>query len=156
ANGYVIDLDFAKEYGEDLHNKAEELRKWLVEQLTPYHEGNGEINLNSPAQMKPAVSKAIGRELPNMDAKKTLKPLAKEYELIEKLLEYRWAVKLSGTYIDALPTKQNPTTKRWHSRFNPMGTVTGRFSSGKDEEDTTGQGFNVQNQPDEARNMFVA
>jgi DNA polymerase-1 len=37
-----------------------------------------------------------------------------------------------------------------------MGTVTGRFSSGKDEEDTTGQGFNAQNQPQEARPMFVA
>ncbi len=35
-----------------------------------------------------------------------------------------------------------------------MGTVTGRFSSGKDEEDKTQQGFNVQNQPPEARPMF--
>jgi DNA polymerase-1 len=106
--------------------------------------------------MRPALSKAIKKELPNMDAKKTLKPLKGEFEIVADLLEYKNITKLSGTYIDALPTKQNPTTKRWHSRFNPMGTVTGRFSSGKDEEDTTGQGFNAQNQPQEARPMFVA
>ncbi|MEK3813098.1 DNA polymerase [Bacillus sp. FSL R7-0685] len=154
ANGYILDLDFAKEYGEKLHRRAEELRQELVAELAPFHEGDAPINLNSTQQMRPAISKAIGKEIPNMDAKKTLKPLKDDYEIIAKLLEYKNIVKLIGTYIDTLPTKQNPTTKRWHSRFNPMGTVTGRFSSGKDEEDTTEQGFNVQNQPQEARPMF--
>ncbi|MCP6682954.1 DNA polymerase [Bacillus nakamurai] len=154
ANGYILDLYFAKEYGEELHDRAEQLRKELIETLSPFHEGYSPINLNSTHQMRPALSKAIGKELPNMDAKKTLKPLKGDHEVVEKLLEYKNIVKLSGTYIDTLPTKQNPTTKRWHSRFNPMGTVTGRFSSGKDEEDKTEQGFNVQNQPQEARPMF--
>ncbi len=156
ANGYILDLDFAEEYGEKLHDRAEELRQELIEVLSPYHEGEGVLNLNSPAQMKPALSSCIGKELPNMDAKKTLKPLRDKYPIIDKLLEYKTVTKLSGTYIDTLPTKQNPTTKRWHSRFNPMGTVTGRFSSGKDEENETGREFNVQNQPPEARPMFVA
>jgi DNA polymerase I len=156
SNGYVLDLDFAKEYGEKLRNRAEELSASLVASLTPYHEGDEPLNLNSQQQMRPALSKAIGKELPNMDAKKTLKPLKSEHEIVADLLEYKKITKLSGTYIDALPTKQNPTTKRWHSRYNPMGTVTGRFSSGKDEEDTTGQGFNAQNQPQEARPMFIA
>ncbi|WP_235976248.1 DNA polymerase [Niallia circulans] len=154
ANGYVLDLDFAKQYGEELNKRAEELKAGLVEQLTPYHDGDEPINLNSTQQMRPALSKAIGKELPNMDAKKTLKPLKGEHQIVADLLEYKKIVKLSGTYIDSLPLKQNPTTKRWHSRFNPMGTVTGRFSSGK-EEANDGQ-FNVQNQPQEARPMFVA
>ncbi|MDI3409552.1 DNA polymerase [Bacillus sonorensis] len=154
ANGYILDLDFAKEYGEKLHKRAEELRSELVTELTPFHEGDGPLNLNSTQQMRPALSKAIGKELPNMDAKKTLKPLKGDHEVIAKLLEYKKITKLSGTYIETLPLKQNPTTKRWHSRFNPMGTVTGRFSSGKDDEDKTDQGFNVQNQPQEARPMF--
>jgi DNA polymerase-1 len=156
SNGYILDLDFAKEYGERLNKRAEELSAKLIEALTPFHTGDEPLNLNSTQQMRPALSKAIGKELPNMDAKKTLKPLKGEFEIVADLLEYKNITKLSGTYIDALPTKQNPTTKRWHSRFNPMGTVTGRFSSGKDEEDTTGQGFNAQNQPQEARPMFVA
>ncbi|MBM7600470.1 DNA polymerase-1 [Virgibacillus halotolerans] len=156
ANGYVLDLDFAERYGKELRDKAESLRGELVRTLAPYHTGDGDINLNSSQQMKPAVSKAIGRELPNMDAKKTLNPLKDKHEVIANLIEYKDVTKLSGTYIDALPKKQNPTTRRWHSRFNPMGTVTGRFSSGKDEEDKSGQGFNVQNQPENARKMFVA
>jgi DNA polymerase I len=156
ANGYILDLDFAKEYGEKLRIRAEELSAKLIAALTPFHEGEEPLNLNSTQQMRPTLSKAIGKELPNLDAKKTLKPLKDRFEIVADLLEYKNITKLSGTYIDALPTKQNPTTKRWHSRFNPMGTVTGRFSSGKDEEDTTGQGFNAQNQPQEARPMFVA
>jgi DNA polymerase I len=156
ANGYILDLDFAKEYGDQLKKRAEELSEEIIEALTPFHDGDEVINLNSSQQMRPALSKAIKKELPNMDAKKTLKPLKDKYEIVAKLLEYKRITKLSGTYIDALPTKQNPTTKRWHSRFNPIGTVTGRFSSGKDEEDKTDQGFNVQNQPEDARRMFVA
>lgn len=156
ANGYILDLEFAKEYGERLSARAKELREKLIEKLSKHHDGGGELNLNSTPQMKAALSKAIGKELPNMDAKKTLKPLAKEFEIIAVLLEYRKITKLSSTYIDALPAKQNPTTKRWHSRFNPMGTVTGRFSSGKDEDVSDSNQFNVQNQPEEARKMFVA
>jgi DNA polymerase-1 len=156
ANGYILDLDFAKEYGEKLSVEASALHDYLVGELMKYHEGEEPINLNSTQQVKPALSKAIGRELPNLDAKRTLKPLKSEFPIIAKLLEYKRITKLSGTYIDKLPKKQNPTTKRWHSRFNPMGTVTGRFSSGKDEEDTSEQGFNVQNQPEDARKMFVA
>lgn len=156
ANGYILDLDFAKEYGEQLNKRAEELSAKLIAALTPYHEGNELLNLNSTQQMRPALSKAIGVDLPNMDAKKTLKPMKGEHEIVADLLEYKKITKLSGTYIDALPLKQNPTTKRWHSRYNPMGTVTGRFSSGKDEDDTSGQGFNAQNQPQEARPMFIA
>jgi len=154
-NGYILDLDFAKQYGQQLAEQAESLKAWIIEFISPYHEGEDVINLNSGQQMKPALSKAIGKELPNLDAKRTLKPLKDKHEVIAKLLEYKRITKLSGTYIDTLPTKQHPKTKRWHSRFNPMGTVTARFSSGKDDESSVEQ-FNVQNQPYDARKMFVA
>jgi DNA polymerase-1 len=156
SNGYILDLDFAKQYGEKLRQESDELQAYLLSELGKYHDGDAPLNLNSPAQLKPALSKAIGKKLPNLDAKRTLKPLKSEFEIVAKLLDYKRITKLSGTYIDKLPTKQNSATKRWHSRFNPMGTVTGRFSSGKDEADTSNQGFNVQNQPKEARKMFVA
>jgi DNA polymerase I len=155
ANGYILDLDYAKKYGEDLRERAEKLREEIVAELSPHYDGESPLNINSVQQMRPTLSKAIGRELPNMNAKKTLKPLAGKHPVIAKLLEYKKITKLSGTYIETLPLKQNPTTKRWHSRFNPMGTVTGRFSSGKDDESSS-DAFNVQNQPDEARAMFVA
>lgn len=156
ANGYILDLDFAKEYGEKLRREAAELHDYLITELSKYHDGDEPLNLNSPQQLRPALSKAIGKELPNLDAKKTLKPLKSEFEIVAKLLDYKRITKLSGTYIEKLPTKQNAATKRWHSRFNPMGTVTGRFSSGKDEDSGTEQQFNVQNQPKDSRKMFVA
>lgn len=155
-HGYILDMDFAKKYGKELHEKANRLYSELMAELTPHHIGDGPLNINSNTQLKPALSKAIGVDLPNLDAKKTLKKIKSDHPLVAKLLEYRAVTKLSGTYIETLPTKQHPVTKRWHSRFNPMGTVTGRFSSGKDEEDTGDTGFNVQNQPYEARKMFVA
>lgn len=148
ANGYVLDLDFAREYGAELKQRAEKLERGIKETL-----GNAELNINSNQQMADALGAYIGKELPNMQ-KNTLKRYAADYPIISDLLEYRKIMKLYGTYIDAIPKLQNPTTKRWHSRFNPMGTVTGRFSSGKDEDSTSG--FNVQNQSPESRRMFRA
>ncbi|KMY40225.1 DNA polymerase I, partial [Bacillus sp. FJAT-27445] len=103
ANGYILDLDFAKDYGEQLRKRADELSAELIATLTPFHTGDEPLNLNSVPQMKPALSKAIGKELPNMDAKKTLKPLKGEHDVIAKLLEYKKITKLSGTYIETLP-----------------------------------------------------
>src|SRR5690606_8615972 len=68
ANGYTLDLEFAKEYGGRLHEQAEALRRELIRELSPHHEGETIINLNSGPQMKAALSKLIGMELPNMDA----------------------------------------------------------------------------------------
>lgn len=156
-NGYILDLDFAKKYGEELHKRSQALLTELMSELSPHHVGEEPLNLNSGQQLKPILETVIGESLPNLDAKRTLNPLRSKYPIIDKLLEYRNITKLSGTYIDALPLKQNPVTKRWHSRFNPMGTVTGRFSSGKDKENGGNPNeFNVQNQPDDARQMFVA
>ena len=156
ANGYVIDTEFAKEYGEQLQKRSEELLGNVIKTLAPYSSEGENINLNSTAQLKEAVSGLIGEELPNAQAK-TVERFAKKHSILNDYLEYKSISKLYGTYIDALPARQNPTTKKWHSRFNARGTVTGRFSSGKDEDaKASTQGFNVQNQPQEARPMFVA
>lgn len=107
------------------------------------------LNLNSSQQLKPALEAVIFQELPNLDAKKTLKPLAKEYPIIEELLEYRGLTKLYSTYISVLPELVHPVTGRFHVRMNPNGAKTGRFSSG-------GTGANMQNQPYKARSLFIA
>src|SRR5690625_748080 len=74
--GYDIDLEYAKEYGEELKEKIDRLYAEIVE-------GLGDINLNSPAQLKPAIEKAIGREIENTNANRTLKPLAREFPIIQ-------------------------------------------------------------------------
>lgn len=141
-NGFVIDLEFAKTYGSEMKLRLDALEAELVEEL------NG-INLNSPAQLKPALEALIGRKLESTDAKKVLKPLAKDYTTIAKLLEYKGDMKLYSTYISRLPELIHAKTGRLHAQFRQNGTVTGRFSSG-------GGSFNTQNQPKSARKLFVA
>lgn len=140
--GYDIDLEYAEEYGEELKEKIDRLYAEIVE-------GLGDINLNSPAQLKPAIEKAIGREIENTNANRTLKPLAREFPIIQSLLDYREVMKLYSTYINALPELINESTGKLHTVFNQNGAKTGRMSSG-------GGGVNLQNQPKEARKLFVA
>src|SRR5690625_140378 len=139
-NGYLIDREFAKEYGEELRKEAEASYAKVVE-------GLGDININSPAQLKTAIEEHIGNPIENTDAKQTLKPLSKEYPIIAELLNYREKNKLLSTYIDALPELIREASGRLHATFNQNGTKTGRFSS---------QNPNLQNQPSEARKMFKA
>lgn len=141
--GYEIDLDFAAKYGDELRREAEEAGAKVFEVL-------GDINLNSPIQLKTAIETHIGKSIENTDANRTLKPLAKEFPIIADLLKYRETNKLLTTYIDALPTLIKEKTGRIHTQFNQNGAKTGRFSSGG------GGSFNVQNQPSKARSMFVA
>lgn len=151
--GYEIDLEYAKEYGDQLRKEAEEYGEKVFSVL-------GDINLNSPAQLKKAIEDHIGRKIKNTNAKETLKPLAKEFDIIDDLLKYREVNKLLSTYIGVLPTLIKEKTGRVHTGLYPNGTVTGRFSSGSNREDgatVSNDGLiNVQNQPKEARSIFVA
>lgn len=140
--GFVIDTEYAKTYGTQMQHDIAR----LIDEL---HTEIGDINLNSPVQLKDALERITRQQLESTDAKKVLKPLASKFPVIAKLLEYKGLEKLYSTYISVLPTKINPVTGRLHARFNPMGTVTGRFSSG-------GNGVNLQNQPQDARKLFVA
>lgn len=140
--GFEIDVEYAKEYGVEMQEEIEQLRASLNERL-------GDINLNSPPQLKEALEKATRRKLESTDAKKVLKPLAKEFDVIADLLKYKELTKLYSTYISVLPELIHPNTGRLHARFNPMGARTGRFSSG-------GNGVNLQNQPKRARRLFKA
>lgn len=141
--GYDIDTDHAKQYAEELRKQASKAHDNVVKHL-------GDINLNSPEQLKDAIEAHIGRSIKDTNAKNTLKPLAKEFPVISDLLEYREITKLLSTYYDALPQLINPKTGRIHTRLNQNGAKTGRFSSGG------GGSFNIQNQSGDARKMFVA
>src|SRR5690625_3783893 len=144
--GYDIDTEYAERIAEELREQAEAAYKRVVAEF------GEDVNLNSPAQLKTAIERYIGKPIENTDAKKTLKPLAKDgrYPIINDLLEYREVSKLHSTYYDALPELINPRKGRIHTRLHQNGAKTGRFSSGG------GGSFNIQNQSGEARKMFVA
>lgn len=143
SEGYEIDLDFASVYGDELRKESEMRGERVFSVL-------GDINLNSPAQLKNAIEAHVGKTIADTDAKRTLKPLSKEFPIIADLLKYRETNKLLSTYIDALPTLIKEKTGRIHTQFHQNGAKTGRFSSGG------GGSFNVQNQPSKARELFVA
>lgn len=52
-----------------------------------------------------------------------------ENKYIQAYSFYTAAKKIYSTYIKALPTMENPVTKRIHCSFNQYGAATGRFSS---------------------------
>lgn len=140
--GFEIDVEFAVEFGgvmkKQLDIEGAELSKEL-----------GGVSLSSPQQLKPALEKYTGLKLENTDAKKTLKPLALEYPLIGRLLEYKSMKTLYTNFISKMPDLIHPKTGRLHASFKQNGAKTGRFSSG-------GGKINLQNQPREARKSFIA
>ena len=58
-----------------------------------------------------------------------LEELAQEYELPQKILEYRQFSKLKSTYVDALPLMIDPVSRRVHTDYQQTVAATGRLSS---------------------------
>lgn len=140
--GFEIDLEYAEKYGKELDEEIAVLHDRITSVL-------GDINLNSPVQLKKALEDHIGKELPSTDAKKVLKPMKNDVKVISDLLEYKEKTKLNSTYIQVLPNLIQEKTGKLHAVFNQNGAKTGRFSSG-------GGSVNLQNQPYNARKLFVA
>ncbi|REI09500.1 DNA polymerase [Staphylococcus felis] len=152
--GFIIDKDHAEKYGEQLTEDIARLKNEILDELYPTFikirdDASKELNLNSSQQLKAVLSAHVGKELPNTDAKKTLKPLAKTWVVVEKLLLYKEYVKLYSTYVKTLPTLVSEYDGKLHANFNQNGAKTGRFSSGNGS-------VNLQNQPYEARKLFIA
>ena len=165
--GVAFDFDFAeklsKEYNEKLKLVEERFYKIcdnFGQDLDDYRARNGAanklgypINISSPAQIAILLYDVLGIEPPDKS-----KPRGTGEEILQKIdhpvakaiLEYRGIAKLLSTYIDKMPTIENPKTKRIHASFNQVGADTGRFSSSDP---------NMQNIPshnDEIRQMFKA
>ena len=62
-------------------------------------------------------------------AEDVLSFLAKDHEFVQSILDYRGLAKLKSTYVDALPTQIEPSTKRVHTDYMQTVAATGRLSS---------------------------
>lgn len=71
-------------------------------------------------------------------SEEVLEGLRDKSPVVDKILQYRGLKKLTGTYVDALPSLINPKTGKIHTSFNQTVTATGRLSS---------SGPNLQNIP---------
>lgn len=130
-NGVKIDTNVLQELSVKMQTRTRE----LIEKI--YALAQEEFNINSPKQLSRVLFEKL--KLPVVKRTKTgistdeevLNKLAGQHPLPAMLLEYRQLVKLTSTYIDALPELVNPETGRVHTSFNQTGTETGRLSSSR-------------------------
>lgn len=109
---------------------AEELQAMLAEgssQGSLFANARADINLDSHTQLSAAL-KRMGVPLPDSTRNWKLQPLAKDYPVIEKLLEYRTVQKSLTSYGENILEEINPVTKRIHASFHQIGAPTGRFA----------------------------
>jgi len=90
--------------------------------------GVAEINLDSQAQVTDAL-KNLGVPVPATTRGWQLEPLALEYPVVAKLLEYRGVAKAVSSFGENILEYIKPKTGRIHSDFRQIGAPTGRFSS---------------------------
>ena len=90
--------------------------------------GVAEINLDSQAQVTDAL-KNLGVPVPATTRGWQLEPLALDYPVVGKLLEYRGVAKAISSFGEKMLEFIKPQTGRIHSDFRQIGAPTGRFSS---------------------------
>jgi DNA polymerase-1 len=137
-HGVALDTDLLDEMSQVLAKNLLHL-----EQNTHDSFGGRKFNINSPSQLSEILFKEMG--LPGgkrtksggystdasvLESLKTQKYLAPEQRaIVEGILQYRELNKLKSTYVDALPNMINHRTRRLHTRYNQVGSATGRISS---------------------------
>lgn len=107
---------------------ADELQELLsagVAQATLF--GRPEINLDSQQQVMAALVN-LGIPVPETTRGWQLQPLAEEYPVIKKLLEYRGIAKAISSFGENILEFIQPATGRIHADFRQIGAPTGRFS----------------------------
>jgi len=92
--------------------------------------GIAEINLDSQTQVTDAL-KNLGVPVPETTRGWQLQPLALEYPVVAKLLEYRGVAKSLSSFGENILEFIQPKTGRIHADFRQIGAPTGRFSCSK-------------------------
>ena len=138
--GIRVDPDELDRQRLRLEDELTRLRKQILD-CAP-----GPLNPDSPKQLAAALFNDPEADPPGMGltpVKKRKTGPSTDQEVLEKLdrdpevvtplpglvLEYRQLAKLVSTYLLSLKDSINPRTHRIHSKFNQVGTATGRLSS---------------------------
>ncbi|HYJ89733.1 MAG TPA: DNA polymerase [Pyrinomonadaceae bacterium] len=89
--------------------------------------GRAEINLDSQVQVAEALT-GLGVPMPETTRAWQLQPLAAQYPVVAKLLEYRGVAKSLSSFGENILEFIEPQTGRIHADFRQIGAPTGRFS----------------------------
>jgi len=131
SRGIVIDTAF-------LHTMSVSMGKRIkVLEAKAYKLAGQEFNLSSPIQLKQILFEKLDIDSRRIGVTKTglstaaaeLEKLRGVHPMIDLILEYRELVKLTSTYINALPELIDSTTGRLHTSYNQTVAATGRLSS---------------------------
>ncbi len=131
-NGFFLDesrwreqLEKAKTAQAAASNELQDMLSAGVAQATLF--GRAEVNLDSQAQVTAALVN-LGVPVPDSTRAWQLQPLADQYPVIAKLLEYRGVQKSITSFGENILEYIEPATGRIHADFRQIGAPTGRFS----------------------------
>ncbi len=125
-NGVSIDTQYLDNLSASMEESLEKLEQEI------YELAGCEFNINSPKQVGEVLFDKLGlktKKRKKSTGAEVLEELAGEYEIAQKLLDYRKFAKLKSTYTDALPTLISRKDNRIHTTYNQTVTTTGRLSS---------------------------
>src|SRR2546422_2630875 len=111
----------------ELANELQEMLGEGVAQASLFGPSRANINLDSQPQVTEALTR-LGIPLPDSTRNWKLQPLAVQYPVVAKLLEYRTMQKALTSYGQNMIEYINPRTGRLHADFRQIGAPTGRFA----------------------------
>jgi DNA polymerase-1 len=121
----------------EIERRRDELYEQLQDELAEepaqqslFGPARADINLDSHVQLTRALTRVIGdpQRIPDSTRNWKLEPLAAEFPVVGRILEYRTlqkTLKFGETLLDFI----NPKTGRIHSHFHQIGAPTGRMSA---------------------------
>ncbi|MEZ5307462.1 MAG: DNA polymerase [Pyrinomonadaceae bacterium] len=131
-NGVFLDADMWRDLLEQVKKDqdalAAELQEMLAEGVSQASLfGAPEINLDSVSQVSDAL-RNLGVPIETSTRQGALEPLAEDYPVVAKLLEYRAAAKASSSFGENILEYISDVTGRIHPDFRQIGAQSGRFA----------------------------
>ena len=124
---WLEQLTIVEERRAELANELQEMLGEGVAQASLFGPARANINLDSQQQVTEALNR-LGIPLPDSTRNWKLQPLAAQYPVVAKLLEYRTMQKALTSYGQNMIEFINPKTGRLHADFRQIGAPTGRFA----------------------------
>ncbi len=123
-NDTPLTMDWLENQIEQIKDKINTIKAKLLAQLPPI-----EIDINSPTQLLKGLQ-LLGIPASSTDARE-LKILAKDYSILNLILEYRKYNTLVQNFGDSQLEYINPSTGRIHPEIRQLGAVSGRITQTK-------------------------
>ncbi len=124
---WLEQLAIVEEKRAELANELQEMLGEGVAQASLFGPPRANINLDSQQQVTEVLNR-LGIPVPDSTRNWKLQPLAAQYPVVAKLLEYRTMQKALTSYGQNMIEFINPKTGRLHADFRQIGAPTGRFA----------------------------